>query len=419
MRAISTFSLEEGTSTFCWRVARALRIRVKKSATGSVKLILFFLLGCPFASPGRTSGSHSIAEFQTAEFDCAAFASRNSAIPQFRQLSTRTTWKPRESPPATPARGSTDGRCQTCASMPAGARTTCSGCAAARKTSVSCSPSLCVMFSPFSLSAVGSRLSAFSVRLQSPLTTSCLSSARKIPPWPADFVLRPEKPSAKNRQPLRPERHTEAAQQRPRLVVVLGRGHNCDVHSLQPLDLGIIDLREEQLVFQPQRIIAAPVKGLGGHSAKVAHARQPDIHQPVKKFVHAVATQGDHHPDRHAFAHFEGRNRLLGLRDHRFLTGNLAQLRRRRVQQLALLRRLAHAHVDHDLFQARYGHGIAQLELLHQRRTHFFLEALLEPHRPLETGARPRRLAGSSCLLRSGSSLFLLAGLFLLVIFGH
>ena len=40
MRAISIFSFEAGTSSFCWRALTALRIRVNKSATGSVKLIL-------------------------------------------------------------------------------------------------------------------------------------------------------------------------------------------------------------------------------------------------------------------------------------------------------------------------------------------------------------------------------------------
>src|SRR6185369_9077872 len=42
MRAISNFSLEAGTSTFWWRALIELRIRARKSATGSVKLIVSF-----------------------------------------------------------------------------------------------------------------------------------------------------------------------------------------------------------------------------------------------------------------------------------------------------------------------------------------------------------------------------------------
>src|ERR1700733_9585878 len=40
MRAISAFSFEAGTSSFWWRERIALRMRVRKSATGSVKLML-------------------------------------------------------------------------------------------------------------------------------------------------------------------------------------------------------------------------------------------------------------------------------------------------------------------------------------------------------------------------------------------
>src|SRR5437763_16937556 len=42
MPAISSFSLEAGTSTFCCRARIALRIRASMSATGSVKFIVYF-----------------------------------------------------------------------------------------------------------------------------------------------------------------------------------------------------------------------------------------------------------------------------------------------------------------------------------------------------------------------------------------
>src|SRR5579859_1240620 len=59
MRAISSFSFEAGTSTFCCRAPMALRTRVRKSATGSVRLIVSpYSLRCPFVPADReTSGS--------------------------------------------------------------------------------------------------------------------------------------------------------------------------------------------------------------------------------------------------------------------------------------------------------------------------------------------------------------------------
>src|SRR5215469_4196804 len=49
MRAISTFSLEAGISTFWCRALAALRIRASMSATGSVNLIVCFSSSHPFA----------------------------------------------------------------------------------------------------------------------------------------------------------------------------------------------------------------------------------------------------------------------------------------------------------------------------------------------------------------------------------
>src|SRR5580704_5507973 len=51
MRAISTFSLEAGTSTFWCRACSALRTLVSMSATGSVNLIVCFSSRHPFAPP--------------------------------------------------------------------------------------------------------------------------------------------------------------------------------------------------------------------------------------------------------------------------------------------------------------------------------------------------------------------------------
>src|SRR5882724_999393 len=58
MRAISTFSLEAGTSTFWWRARIALRIRVSISATGSVKFIVCFSSAARLLRPN----SHSTEE---------------------------------------------------------------------------------------------------------------------------------------------------------------------------------------------------------------------------------------------------------------------------------------------------------------------------------------------------------------------
>src|SRR5581483_11202699 len=66
-----------------------------------------------------------------------------------------------------------------------------------------------------------------------------------------------------------PEGHAHAAQQGPCLVVGFRRGHDGDVHSLQLLDLGIVNLRKDELVLEAERVITAPIKRFGGDAAEV------------------------------------------------------------------------------------------------------------------------------------------------------
>ena len=52
-------------------------------------------------------------------------------------------------------------------------------------------------------------------------------------------------------------------QQRTPLIVIGGGGHNGDVHSLQLIYPGVVDLREDQLIVQTNGVIAAAIKRFG------------------------------------------------------------------------------------------------------------------------------------------------------------
>src|SRR6266571_2027061 len=81
---------------------------------------------------------------------------------------------------------------------------------------------------------------------------------------------------------------------------------------LSACPLGVINFWKNQLVFETQGVIPAPVKGLSRDPAKITHSRQGNIHQPVQELVHAFAAQRHHGPDRHAFADLESGNGFLG-----------------------------------------------------------------------------------------------------------
>src|SRR6185295_9458941 len=66
------------------------------------------------------------------------------------------------------------------------------------------------------------------------------------------------------------ERHAELAQHVQRTLVIAGRRHDGDVHSLGLLDLVVVHLGEDQMVANAQRIVAPAVEALARNAAEVA-----------------------------------------------------------------------------------------------------------------------------------------------------
>src|ERR1051325_7094676 len=174
------------------------------------------------------------------------------------------------------------------------------------------------------------------------------------------------------------ERHAELAQKEARLLVVLRRGDDGDVHALRLVDLARIDLGKDQVVADAEGVVAAAVERLRRHAAEVAHAGQRDVDQAVEELVHLVPAQRDHRPDGNAFAQLERRDGLLGPRHDRLLAGDLAQLVDGRVEDLRVRDGLAHAHVQDDLLDLRQRHDVLDLELVLELLPHFALVFLFE-----------------------------------------
>src|SRR3989344_3020487 len=66
------------------------------------------------------------------------------------------------------------------------------------------------------------------------------------------------------------QRETERHEQRPRFRVGLGTGSDGDVHSAERVDLVEIDLGENDLLLDAERIIAASVEGARWQTAEIA-----------------------------------------------------------------------------------------------------------------------------------------------------
>src|SRR6266403_1644287 len=173
------------------------------------------------------------------------------------------------------------------------------------------------------------------------------------------------------------QREAQALQKLAAFLVVLCRGGQGDVHTLDLVHAGVIDFREHQLVLEAQGVIAAAIESVGGQPAEVAHAGQHDVAEAVEKFVHLLAAQRDRAADRHALANLEIRDGLLCLGDDRFLAGDLPELDGSGVQQLCVLAGFAEADVQGDFLNLRHGHHVLPPKALHQRRHRFFSVLLM------------------------------------------
>src|SRR5690606_15451467 len=124
--------------------------------------------------------------------------------------------------------------------------------------------------------------------------------------------------------------------------------------------------------------VAAAVEGARGNAPEVADARDRHAHQPVEELVHALPAQRHLAADRVARPDLEAGNRLARLGDHGLLPGDPGHIRHRVVHHLLVRDRLAHAHVERDLLDARDFHGGLVAELLAELLDHVLAVMVLQ-----------------------------------------
>ena len=147
------------------------------------------------------------------------------------------------------------------------------------------------------------------------------------------------------------------------------RGADDDVHAPDVVDLVVLDLGEDDMLFDAHGEVATAIERLAGDAAEVADARHCDRDHAVEEVVHPVAAQRYLAADRHAVAQLEAGDGLAGLGDHRLLAGNGHQLVVGVLDLLGIADRLADPHVQHDLVEPRDHHLVLVVELFLQRGT--------------------------------------------------
>src|SRR5437588_671854 len=174
------------------------------------------------------------------------------------------------------------------------------------------------------------------------------------------------------------EREPETAQERQALLVRPRGGRDRDVEAAHLLDRVVVDLREDDLLPDAERVVAAAVERSRIEPAEVADARQRDRDEAVEELPHLGAPERHARADRHPLADLEARDRLLRATHLRALAGDRRQLLDRAVERLRVGLRLADAHVERDLRDARHLHDRRHAELVLQALSQLALVPLLQ-----------------------------------------
>src|SRR6059058_1123888 len=171
---------------------------------------------------------------------------------------------------------------------------------------------------------VAARVVAHLVLLGSPLFDDETSSPLLLPPFA-----------------VRCERQAEGPQQREGLLVVLGARRDRHVEPADLLDVVVVDLREDELLADAEREVAATVERARIEAAEVADPGQRDRDEAVEELVHPRPAQRHAGADGHSLAHLELRDRLASAPDLGALAGDRTQFLDRGVEEFRLGLRLA------------------------------------------------------------------------------
>ena len=81
------------------------------------------------------------------------------------------------------------------------------------------------------------------------------------------------------------EWQTECCEESVCLFVSLGCGYECDLHAMDPRVLVDVDLREDDLLLETERVVTLSVHLLGD-TVEVSDSREGDADEPLEEFVH-------------------------------------------------------------------------------------------------------------------------------------
>src|SRR5438874_7518384 len=146
------------------------------------------------------------------------------------------------------------------------------------------------------------------------------------------------------------EREAEGVEQGSPLGIGTGGGDDGDVHAPGRVDLVVVDLGEDELLGDTERVVAASVEAGRREAAEVADAGDGEADEPVEELPHAIASQRDLRPDAVALAQLEAGDGLGGLGDERLLSGDDGEVGDRSLDRKSTRLNSSHVEISYAVF---------------------------------------------------------------------
>src|SRR5579871_1996163 len=130
------------------------------------------------------------------------------------------------------------------------------------------------------------------------------------------------------------EWHAEGLEQSEGLLVGATVGRDRHVEATGLVDLVVIDLGEDDLFAETDRVVTAAVERTRAHALEVADPGHRNREQAIKELVLTVPAERHGQADRHALAQLELGDLLARTTHVRLLAGDLRELVGCRLEQL-------------------------------------------------------------------------------------
>src|SRR5690606_36448757 len=181
------------------------------------------------------------------------------------------------------------------------------------------------------------------------------------------------------------ERKFKCGEQRFRFLVGLCSRRDADIQTTQCINLVVLDLGENDLLFHTDVVVTTTIECLARHTTEIAHARQRNRNETIKEFIHLRTAQGHHATDRIAFTNLETRNSFTRLGNDWLLTSDLGQITDSMLDHFLVSHSFRQTHIKRDLLDARHFHHRLVRKLRSQISNDFFFVELLETGHDLLT----------------------------------